>query len=198
MEYELRPYQSEIEFLNYSYNAFLDNYEEIREDSFWNNTPYYRLSKMRDVVLIYTEILEYEPIQWYIDALKKLRPPMEAELSKDYIEFIRNVLVHFPFYNTWDTVKLSKELINWSKPGKSIDRFLHKYSGHPEIKYRIWDKKKKAFTYVSVSFPPKYDSEIGIYLKDIMPEKEGFIFIISLMHSVMMSQVERIKLPNGV
>lgn len=192
MENEIRPNKNELEFLNDSYNAFLDIYDEVREDSFWDNTPYYRLSKVRDAVLIYSEILEYEPVKWYIYTLRKIRPPM-AELSKDYIEFIRNVLVHFPFYNTWDTVKISKELINWSKPGRSIDKFLHKYSGHSEIKFRMWDKRKKTFAYVSVTFPPKYDSAIGIYLKDIMPEKEGFIFVMSLMKSVMMSQIESIS-----
>jgi WD40 repeat protein len=188
-----RPNPTELEFLNESYNAFLDIYDEIKSDSFWNKDAYYRLSKTRDTILIYSEILEYEPMGWFLEALKKMRPPMEAELSKEYLLFVRNVLVHFPFFKSWDEIKFTKAMVNWSKPGQSIDRFLSRFSGHEDVKYRIWNPKSKAMIYVSIGFPKAYVEDSEIQLKDFMPEKEGSLFIMSLMHRVLMSQVESMK-----
>jgi hypothetical protein len=47
--------------------------------------------------------------------------------------------------------------------------------------------------YVSIGFPKAYVEDSEIQLKDFMPEKEGSLFIMSLMHRVLMSQVESMK-----
>ena len=188
-----RPNPQEIQFLNKSYNFFLDIYDEIKNENFWNQTSYYRFAKAKDAFLVYSELLEYEPIQWFINALKDFRPPMEAELSKEFCLFIRNILIHFPFFNSWDEVAFSKHLINWSKPGRTIDKFLTKYSGRKEIKYRVWNSNHKSMTYISIKFPLVYDEKTEILLKDIISEKEGLIFTFSLMHRVLLSQIESYK-----
>ena len=190
---EQRPNKQEIIFLNHSYNFFLDIYDEIKNESFWKKDSYYRFNRIRDGMLVYSEILEYEPVSWFLESLKKLRPNMEAELSKEYILFIRNLLIHFPFFKSWDEVVISKALINWSQPGKSIDRFLKSYAGHEPVKYRMWNAKDKKMTYITISFPNVYTDSTAIKLKEFMPEKEGIIFAISLMYQVLMSQVENLK-----
>jgi len=189
---DLRLNKSELSFLNLGYNFFYDLYDEITEESFWKKDPYYRFSKIKDCFLIYSEILEYEPIGWFLEALKKLRPPMEAELAKEFFLFLRNLLIHFPFFNSWDDVYFDKQLINWSKPGKSIDQFLSCFVGHEQVKYRMWSPKSKTMTYVTINFPVSYDESSKIFLKDMMPEKEGLIFSLSLMKQVLNSQVESI------
>lgn len=189
----LRPNDKEKVFLNKSYNSFLDIHEEITQDAFWNKNPYYRLSRVRDAILIYSEILDYEPIGWFLETLKKSRPPMEAELSKDYLLFIRNIFVHFPFFKSWDEIRFTKSIINWSKSGQSIDRFLSRFAGHKEVKYRMWNPKDKTMTYISINFPVSYDENTEIQLNKFMPEKEGILFVMSLMYRVLMSQVESIK-----
>ena len=194
MQEEMRkPTSQEVLFLEKSYNSFLDIYDEVNQDSFWNEHSYYRLSKVRDAILIYSEIIEYKPVESFLEALKILRPPMEAELSKEYLLFIRNIFVHFPFFQSWDEIKFSKKLINWSKPGRSIDKFLIQFVGHIEIKYRIWSPKGKSMTYVSINFPNTYDEHTEIFLREFMPEKEGVLFVFSLMHRLLMSQVESIN-----
>jgi len=53
-------------------------------------------------------------------------------------------------------------------------------------------------TYVSINFPTLYTETAEIKLKDFMPEKEGVLFVLSLMNRVLMSQVESIKdIPQG-
>lgn len=191
---EQRPNHQEVHFLNNSYNFFLDIFDEINEEEFWSKDSYYRLSRTKDAFLTYSEILEYEPIGWFLDALKKTRPPMEAELSKEVCLFVRNLLIHFPFFKSWEEVKFTKGLINWSNPGRSIDKFMVKYIGHEEVKYRIWNQAKKTMTYVSIKFPISYGDKTEVFLRDFMAEKEGIRFLLSLMHRVLMSQVESINI----
>lgn len=189
---EKKPNPQEIDFLKKSYNFFLDIYEEIWDDPFWEKDPYYRLSRIKDALLTYSEILEYEPIGWFLDELRKLRPQIETEISKEYILFLRNLLIHFPFFISWNEIKFSRLLINWSVPGRSIDKFLKAFAGHPEIKYRIWMPKLKKMIYVTIKFPTKYNDD-EILLCDLVTEREGIIFLMSIMHRVIMSQVEDIK-----
>jgi hypothetical protein len=185
-----RPNEQEIVFLTKAYNFFYDICEEMRDEAFWQKDPYYRFSRVRDAFLVYSEVLEYEPIGWFWEALKKARPPMEAELSREFFLFIRNLLIHFPFFKNWDEVVFTKGLINWSKPGRTIDKFLTKFTGHNFVKYRVWDSQNKKFEYVTISFPKAYDDKTEIKLKDFMPEREGMIFSMSLMRVVLDSQVE--------
>jgi len=190
-----KPNDSEFYFLHYAYNYFLDILEETKTEEFWQRDSYYRFNRIKDAFLVYSEILEYEPIGWFLQALKKLRPPMEAEMSKDFILFLRNLLIHFPFFRAWDEVKFNKELINWSKPGRSIDRFLTSFAGNNPFKCRIWNPVDKTMTYITIDFPNTYD-ETDVYLKDIVSEKEGIQFAMTAMYRVLASQVDSITSSN--
>lgn len=185
-----RPNKQEIDFLTKAYSFFYDICEEMREESFWQKDSYYRFSRVRDAFLVYSEVLEYEPIGWFLETLKKTRPPMEAELSREFFLFIRNLLIHFPFFKNWDDVVFTKGLINWSKPGRTIDKFLSQFAGHSFVKYRVWDPQNKKFEYVTISFPNVYGDGIEIKLRNFMPEREGMIFSMSLMRVVLDSQVD--------
>ena len=78
---DLRPNKAELEFLKRAYDRYYDIYDEVFQDSFWENNSYYRFCKIKDAYLIYSELLSYEPIKWVIEKIKTNRPPMEAELS---------------------------------------------------------------------------------------------------------------------
>jgi hypothetical protein len=162
-------------------------------DSFWKNKPSYRFAKIKDVFAIYSELLNYEPIKWTIDQLRTSRPPMEAEIGSEVFKFVRNVFAHFPFFDTWDEVHISQELVNWHKPGQSIDKFLTKYQGHNPVKYRYWQPDIKKMTYVSVNFPGAYNGSNQIRLQDVISEREGVPFSMILMRQVIDTQVESVS-----
>ena len=193
MENELGPNNPEIEFLTLAYNAFYDIYEEVFIDNFWDKDSYYRFSKAKDAFSIYAELLNYEPIKFVIEEIKKRRPPMEGEIGSELFKFIRNIFSHFPFFNCWDEVWISKLMINWYKEGLSIDRFLTRYAGKNEVKYRFWEAQKKKMTYLSIAFPKEYNENTKIYLKDILTEVEGIKFSLILMKQVLDTQVLEIK-----
>ncbi|MBD3262661.1 MAG: hypothetical protein GF334_13495, partial [Candidatus Altiarchaeales archaeon] len=124
---ELRPNAAEKDFLRIAYNRFYDIFEESIEDSFWSEDAWYRLSKIKDAFGIYSELLNYEPIKVAIEHIRDSRPPMEAEIGSELFKCIRNVMIHMPFFDRWDDIWITKNIINWYKEGQSIDRFLKKY-----------------------------------------------------------------------
>lgn len=89
------------------------------------------------------------------------RPALEGIIIDELFSFIRNLLLHFPVFETWDEVYINKSLATWNKVGQ-IDKFLKKgltikIDGKSELKYRIWDTDKKEMTYFSVRFPEQYN-----------------------------------------
>lgn len=185
-----RPSLAETEMLTLAYSRFYDLFDEMTSDSFWGRDDYYRFSKTKDVFSIYAEIQHYPPIMWVVDHLKRARPPMEAEIGSEFFAFIRNVMVHFPFFQRWEEVWISRTIVNWHKEGQSVDRFLRRYEGHEPVKYRIWEADRKKMSYVSVNFPATYTSGDQIFLKDILPEEPGVRFSLFLMRRILDTQVE--------
>jgi hypothetical protein len=188
---DVRPTKSEELFLGLAYNRFYDLANEIIEDEFWEKEDWYRFSKVSHLFAVYAEALSYQPFKHVLEALKKHRPPMESEIGGALFKFVRNILVHFPVFETWNDVWVSKELVNWQRDGLTIDRFFKKYSGHDEIKYRFWEPKKELMTYMSIKFPQQYGLE-KIYLRDIVSEKDGVKFSIIMMRKILNTQVESI------
>jgi len=187
----LRPNKAEKEFLTLAYNKFYDIFEEVMTDSFWKKRKLYRFSRIREGFVVYAELLNYEPLKCVIEHLKKARPPMEAEIGSELFKFIRNVIAHFPFFQSWNEVWISKSIINWNKDGQSIDKFLKKYEGKEVVKYRFWEAKKRKMTYLNINFPQKYHEDNKIYLREILSEKEGIKFSFILMRQILDTQVER-------
>lgn len=188
---EKRPNKSEELFLTLGYNRFYDLFDEIMEDGFWEKEGWYRFSKVSNIFAVYSELLGYEPFKYVLEAIKDKRPPMESEIGGPLFKLVRNILAHFPVFETWDEVWVSKELINWQREGLTIDRFLKKYSGHDEVKYRFWEPKKKRMTYMSICFPEKYEQN-KIYLKDMVAEKDGVKFSLIMMRQILNTQVESV------
>ena len=189
----IRPNAAEKEFLSLAYNRFYDLYDEIMVDTFWKKDEWARFFKIKDIFSVYAELLAYEPIKRVVDWMKKGgRPPMEGEIGSDLFKFIRNVILHFPFFDSWGSVWISKPIINWNKTDQSIDKFLRTYIKHKEIKYRFWEGDKKRMTYLSIKFPTYYNETSKIFLKDIVSEKEGVKFSIILMKKILDTQVEEI------
>ncbi|MGR5154860.1 hypothetical protein [Photobacterium swingsii] len=189
---EVRPNKSEELFLTLAYNRFYDLFDEIMKDDFWGKDDWYRFSRVSNIFSVYAEILSYEPFKYVLDTLKIQRPPMESEIGGSLFKFIRNVIAHFPIFEKWNDVWVSKELVNWQKEGLTIDRFLKKFSGHEPVKYRFWEADKKQMTYITIMFPHQYHSN-KIFLNDILSEKDGVKFSLIMMRQILNTQVESVE-----
>lgn len=105
------PNEKELEVLTLFYNRFYDLYDEITNDNFQQEDAQLRFFKLREAFSIYKELLSYEPIKDYIKWMKKGgRPPLEGVIADGLFSFIRNLLLHFPVFKTWDEVFINKNL----------------------------------------------------------------------------------------
>lgn len=196
---ELKPSKNEVEVLTLFYNRFYDLYDEIVADNFIEENGNVRFLKLREAFSIYKELLNYKPIKYYIEWMKKGgRPPLEGIIADEVFSFIRNLLLHFPIFDTWNEVYVNKKLATWSKVGQ-IDKFLNKcvnikIDGKSEVKYRIWEEEKKKMTYFSINFPEKY-ADNDIYLKDLISEEVGMKFCMALMREILDKQVINADIP---
>ena len=197
---ELKPNEKEKEALSLFYNRFYDLYEEVVNDNFMNKDAKVRFYKLRESFSIYKELLSYEPIKEYINWMKKGgRPHFEGIIADDLFSFIRNLLLHFPIFDTWNEVYINKNLATWSKVGQ-IDRFLtksikEKIDGKGTVKYRIWEERKKKMTYFCINLPEEYNHN-NIYLKDILSEEVGIKFCMALMRAILDTQIENPEAPD--
>jgi hypothetical protein len=192
---EKKPNKKERIALSLFYNRFYDLYEEISSKDFFKKNSNLRFYKIREIFSVYKELLSYEPINYYLKYMKSgARPPLEGVIAEDLFSFIRNTLLHFPIFNSWNDVYITKNLATWDKEA-SIHKFLLKCTKikidrKGVVKYRIWEHSKKKMTYVKIIFPEQYSDDKRIYLKDIISEKNGVKFCISLMKQVLDIQVE--------
>lgn len=189
----IKPNKKERIALDLFYNRFYDLYEELSHSDFFKNKSSYRFYKIREIFSVYKELLGYEPIQYHIELIKKTRPPLEGIIVNNLFSFVRNLLLHFPIFDNWDDVYISKDLATWNKAG-TIHRFLKesskiKIDDKETIKYRIWEESKKLMTHISINFPEEYN-ENKIFLKDIVSEKEGIKLCISFMKEILDVQVD--------
>mgnify|MGYP001566163482 CR=1 FL=1 len=187
---EVRPNKAEKKYLTLAYNNFYDIFDEILSDSFWKKNKYYRFCKIKDAFSIYAELLQYPPLSWVIEHVKKNRPPMEAEIGSELFKFIRNLIIHFPFFESWEAVWIDKDIVNWQRKSLSIDKFLKNYQGHGPVKYRIWEANRKKMTYIAINFPKNYSKGEKVLLKNVLSEKDGIKFALVFMRKVIDTQVE--------
>jgi len=191
MNKAIHPTSDEVEFLNLSFNRFMNLFEEIISDEFWSKPDYIRFSKAKDLFAVYAEVLKYPPMQWVIDANKR---PNFSEVGSDLFRFIRHVLMHFPFFEKWEDVWIKQSLVNlYSNRPQFIHKFLTENEGKDAFKYRFWEEKHNRMTYISVSLPKDYTKGEKIYLRDMVPEKDGVKFSAIFMWDIMKAQVEEIS-----
>jgi len=191
---EIKPNEEEQFTLSLFCNRFYNLYEELSKEEFFNEKPEYRFYRIREIFSVYKELLGYEPIQHYIQYVKNGgRPPLEGLIVDDLFSFVRNLLLHFPIFDDWNSVYINEDLATWNKSG-TIHKFLSKSSkikidDKGIIKYRIWEKDKKLMTYIQIHLPEEYENKSKIFLKNIISEKEGLKLCISFMKQILDNQI---------
>ena len=105
-------------------------------------------------------------------------------LTDQVFKFVRNIISHFPLFDSWDEVWISKSLINWNKTDQSIDKFLRKNKGKETLGFAYKEENEDEYkfpTMVYFKFPKTYDDDSKIFLKDLISEKDVIIFSVGLM-----------------
>lgn len=95
---DFHPTATEERLLSLGYSRFLDLYEEITDDKFWQEEAGLRLAKIKDICSVYTELLKYPPLEYVLANAKR---PHYALIGRDFTSFLRNLLLHFPYFKNW-------------------------------------------------------------------------------------------------
>lgn len=185
----IKPNKKELSFLNLAYNKFYDLHDKLtKKENILNSQE--RFLILKNIFQIYNECLQYEPIRYYLKFLEKNRPSGDIESLK-YFQIIRHILIHFPFFEKWNDVYITHDLITWTGKKSKIDSFLLDNEGKEPFKWRIWDplNKKMKYGYV-INFPKDYSKNSKIYLKDLIDENYGIEISLIMIKGVLESQVE--------
>jgi hypothetical protein len=185
---DLKPNTAEHAFLSLGYNRFLNLFKEIENKNFWEQSPLYRFHRIRDTFAVYTELIQYEALERVLDT-KKTSRPIENDLGERLFFFVRNLLAHFPLFDSWDAVTIDQQLATWEQRGQ-IHKFLTEFENKPQVKYRFFDPAAKEFIYISINFPSDYSENRPIKLNSILTEHEGVRFSIRLMLSILLHNVQ--------
>lgn len=186
---EIHPTKAEVRVLEIGYDRFLDIYTEIMSDSFWRKRPSTRLARVKDLCSVYSELIKYAPLQFILE--HEERPHFKL-IGKEFMNFLRNLLLHFPYFESWKQIGFDKALITTLESSGSIDKFLARK--HPEdIKYRFWEPGKERMTYIQVHLDTAYSKGDFVWLEEMVPEKNGVKFLAIFMKQVLMTQVESIS-----
>jgi hypothetical protein len=171
-------------FLELAFRRLKTIREEIcfKNSSFWQKDSYYRFARIKEAFVLFTEISSHKSIRLFPNLYdEKFLFPF---LTNEVFRFVRNVISHFPLFDSWDDVWISKSLINWNKAGQSIDKFLKNNVGKETLGYAYkeeYEDKSVFPTMVDFNFPKSYDENSKIYLKEMISEKDGIIFSIRIM-----------------
>lgn len=186
---DVHPNKAELRVLEVGYNRFLDLYEDVMNDNFRRRRPATRLAMIKDLCSVYSELIKYAPLEYILE--NAVRPHFKL-IGKELVNFLRNLLLHFPYFESWQQIGFDKELITTLKASGSIDKFLTRV--HPEeLKYRFWEPAKKRMTYIEVHLNTAYSKGEFVWLEEMVPEKDGVKFLAIFMKDVLMTQVETLQ-----
>ena len=98
------------------------------------------------------------------------------EIWLECFEIVRNILTHFPWFNSWDEIYISRALLNWNNnTGKKqhIERFFDKYA-NKTLEYTIYHYNGSNWIpwHKSTLKVPKLLSYKKVYLKDMISIKD--------------------------
>lgn len=84
IEKYIKPNNKEYQFLNLAYGRFFELTDRISNEKFWENCQEIRLLYIKDLISIYTELLNYEPIQYFIEEIRKKNLLLKLKLVVIY------------------------------------------------------------------------------------------------------------------
>ena len=127
---------------------------------------------MKQLASLVSELLEVKEIRQRLIELanESTVNGEDNEIKIDTFDLIRNILIHFPIYDSWDEIYISKELLTWNtkRNGQIIKYF--KNNCNRSFKYRIFlnENNKWVEKHTIKVTIPNIETCNKIYLKTIL------------------------------
>ena len=94
---DIHPTKAEFRVLEIGYNRFLDLYEDVMNENFMRKRPATRLAIVKDLCSVYSELIKYAPLEFVLENAER---PHFKLMGKELINFLRNLLLHFPYFES--------------------------------------------------------------------------------------------------
>lgn len=154
-------------------------------------SPEYRLFYIKELYSIFAELDNIPFIKKY----KADPPPTQEKIDTikgldQTVKFVRNVLLHFPLFNTWDEIWISKTFAKAliespfknrkNKPKGEIFRYLENEFQLLGNTFKFRDPQSNEEKICLIKRPINVGMDEKIYLKDILSEDQGAFTLLSL------------------
>lgn len=171
--------EEEIEYLTLTVTRLKELGRIIFNEPFLNFSPKKRLSILKDLYSVYSEIYSMK----FFKEIHGTDPLLIdfGDFQKHLVKMIRNVLMHFPYFDSWDEVHIKRSLVTLNLTPKSdgtfsgaIEKFFQKYSDK-NYAIKLTEYGGNQIT-LKLLIPKGYIKNDEIYLKDIIEERYVGLF----------------------
>lgn len=131
---------------------------------------------IKELSLLVSEMLTDKKIKdEYINRLMNSSyNSQDLEIKLETFTMFRNLLVHFPFFEKWEEVYVSENLLLWNKKKSRILEYFKKYESK-EINYKIFMRQYGEWSLVhEVKFTVPRITNNKIYLKEFISIEDLF------------------------
>ncbi|MBG6233502.1 hypothetical protein IWX76_000057 [Pedobacter sp. CAN_A7] len=152
------------DFLIKAFERFLTIQEKIKDDSV---SPAIKLLCLKEIFAIFSEIEQFSDVSATFQPTNIIVPVFA------FVTFLRNVLLHFPIYNSWNDIQISADLANDLSPnhkGSSISKYLNANVGMQDLDMTLvteFGELPATLRFSAIKNPVDL-----IFLKDIITEDE--------------------------
>lgn len=134
-----------------------------------------KLSIIKEIASLIDELLKNKDIKDKFNSLIKGSPVNgdHSELKLLTFNMIRNLVLHFPFFDKWDDIFINNNILEWDKPdNSSIKRYFQNNNG-AHLKYDIYMKKfGKWENFHTVEFDIPILGDEDFFIKNMISEDD--------------------------
>ena len=176
------PKKEQIAFLNLSYSRYFQLIERFKGAL----NDHQKFLTLKELISLFNEVDSYKPLK---DTLKSA--PTGSFLKKFGLLFkaLRNLLLHFPFYDNWNDVVFNREIVLCMEPtNSSIDKYF-KGPDHMQFFFRFGEPDGEKVE-GRILEPVGYLEGKDIRLENIISLDDATSLLVGFMRLIMMSGLD--------
>jgi len=146
--------------------------------------PHIRLLYLKELFTIFEELHKIKFARSN-EGKMSLQTKQTLDEMKLIVAFIRNVVSHFPLFNTWDDIWISQDFsvkMGGTERGKIFKFLKHNEQRIPIAVQVIY--KNNSVRQANFNYPQHLEQHQVVYLKDIISEEDGAIIVLAIMSEI--------------
>lgn len=128
-----------------------------------------RLNYIKNLSSLIDELLSNSEVKNRFENLIKNMDNYKAKI--DTFGMIRNVVIHFPFFESWNEIYINENLLTWNRSYSSVKQYFVNYE-NKEMEYRVYKKYYGEWkeTHTVKFIVPSIENDV--FLNEIISEED--------------------------